>query len=58
MEINPVLSAYKDEQDKLDTKLVEEIIVWREIKKVLDVFDMDIQLGLVDGLPDMNLVRR
>jgi hypothetical protein len=58
MEINPVLSAYKDEQCKLDNYLAEEIIVWREIKKILDVFEMDIELGLSNGLPDMHLVRK
>lgn len=51
------MSAYKDEQDKLDDTLEKEIVVWRQIKQVLDANGFDIQLSLANGLPDMTLVK-
>ena len=54
----PVLSAYEDEQDKLDGTLVDEIICWSRIKGVLDELGFDIELELVNGRPDINLVKR
>lgn len=57
MDNSPILSAYADEQNKLDNSLSEEIAVWSQIKTVLDINGYDIQLGLVNGLPDMSLVK-
>jgi hypothetical protein len=58
MDNTPVMSAYPDEQAKLDAALEEEVKVWKKIRQVLDESDYTIKLSLVDGLPDMSLVKK
>lgn len=53
----PVMSAYSDEQAKLDAGLEEEVKVWKKIKEVLNESGYTIRLSLKDGLPDMNLTK-
>lgn len=58
MDEGPVMSAYPDEQKILDANLEEEVKTWKKIRQVLDDAGFTIQLSLVDGVPDMNLVKR
>lgn len=51
----PILSAYPEEQDKLDGRLEEEIEVWKEIKAVLDHKGYQLRTRLVEGMPDIYL---
>lgn len=51
------MSAYSDEQAKLDAGLEEEVKVWKKIKEVLNESGYTIRLSLKDGLPDMNLTK-
>ena len=52
------MSAYPDEQEKLDTELENEVKVWKKVKQLLDTEGYEIKVRLVDGMPDLYLVRQ
>lgn len=58
MDDTPVMSAYPDEQEKLDTELENEVKMWKKVKQLLDTEGYEIRVRLVDGLPDLYLVRQ
>ena len=58
MNDGPVMSAYPDEQEKLDKELENEVKMWKKVKQLLDTEGYEIRVRLIDGQPDMYLIRR
>jgi hypothetical protein len=51
----PIRNAYPDEQEKLDKELENEGRTWAQINEVLKSNGYNLNLRLVDGLPDLFL---
>lgn len=58
VERSEVRNAYEDEDTKLNSDFENELSVWVQIKEVLDYHGYDLTADLVNGLPEITLVKR
>ncbi len=54
----PITSAYPDEREKINSDFEEQLSVWIKIQDALDYHGYDIDAVLVDGLPELALIKR
>lgn len=58
MDEGPVMSAYPDEQEKLDKDLADEVAMLQKVVALLDEYGFEMRLSLRGGLPDLSFVKK
>jgi len=53
-----VKNIYPDEQQKIEDRFQTELELSMKIMDLLDRYDYDLEAKLVDGMPEVQLIRR
>jgi hypothetical protein len=57
-EPNRVRNIYEDEQDKIEDRFHEKLELSLKIMELLDQYDYDLDARLVEGMPEIKLIKR